>query len=143
MEFKEECWIVKGIRIGGYRFGRMVYHSEGTLHSVSFSWEEAFSKTTLGWCHTHPFGFRNPSLRDNRTMHGWSVAIGKPLLCGIRQDGSNKWWLYWRNKKNQQNSEVIRKPIKVFTVLGFICYKEDISLSSESQGELIIENFHT
>jgi proteasome lid subunit RPN8/RPN11 len=41
----------------------------------------------VGFLHTHPDGFPDPSRRDVRTMRAWCSAFGKPLLCLIQSNG--------------------------------------------------------
>jgi proteasome lid subunit RPN8/RPN11 len=117
MEFKEQCWFIKGIRIGNYVVGYREYHSDGTSGSVEFDWERAFNKCIFGWFHTHPSGFDNLSSRDEKTMKGWVIAMGRPLLCGIGVDGVEKWWLYSRETND---TRVIKIPVPMNKIGPFV-----------------------
>lgn len=47
----------------------------------------------VGFYHTHPQFFADPSGRDYKTMMAWTVAFGKPLVCCIRGvDGLKAHW---------------------------------------------------
>ena len=111
--FVEECWFVYGIKVLGRFFGFKVYHSSGTPGSVEFKWERALLKYMVGWVHTHPPGFNYVSGTDDKTMKGWSIALGKPLLCAVSCDGGVKAWQYWKETKSRNSSVVCRKEISI------------------------------
>lgn len=93
----EECWFIRGFKVGSYYFGKLEWHSKGSAASVDFDWEDAMRGNVLGFYHTHPGGFSTPSTRDDRTMTAWVTAEGRPLLCGIftgRSEKSQRCYLY-------------------------------------------------
>jgi hypothetical protein len=83
--FKEQCWIIYGIKLGAYYFGLLKYESEGEVCSVEFNWKKGMNRFLLGWFHTHPSHIDLlPSEEDSKTMRSWVRSLEKPLLCGIR-----------------------------------------------------------
>lgn len=98
--FSEECWFIHGIKIGGFYFGRLKYHSIGSWGAVDFDWEKALkSKTLIGWYHSHPSGIgASPSTKDHRTMRSWVRSIDKPLICGFFCDGDQASFLFYQRK---------------------------------------------
>lgn len=96
-EFNENCWIMYGFRRKGYLYGVMIYESEGGPGSVGFNWQKVVqrAKKIIGFSHTHPGGFSQPSTLDDFTMKGWVKALGKPLICGINC-GIQKMFIYER-----------------------------------------------
>jgi hypothetical protein len=114
-DFVEECWFVYGIRIFRRFIGFRVYHSSGTPSQVQFSWEKALSKFLIGWVHTHPKGHTHVSYTDDKTMRGWTLALGKPLLCGVVCDGSHRGWQYWKKRpKSRKCAAVCRREISIY-----------------------------
>ncbi len=111
MGFKEECWIIYGVKIGKKYYGYQVFESEGSPASVDFNWEKVFrdKDKIIGFNHTHPGGMNLPSDTDDFTMTGWVKALGKPLLCGIV--GSEQWMhSYARGSDKVVHSQ--RLPVK-------------------------------
>jgi len=40
-------------------------------------------KDVVGFLHTHPYGYKEPSATDVATMKAWTSCLGKPLICII------------------------------------------------------------
>jgi hypothetical protein len=89
----EQCWFIHGIRTPLGFMGVLRYHSEGSSYRVKFNWEKAVGKV-IGFYHSHPSGFSDPSTRDDRTMSAWVISEGQPMICGIFCDGRQKTFLY-------------------------------------------------
>lgn len=72
--------------------------SEGTPGQVKFNPNlimdrEDSQGDIIGFYHTHPQWIGSPSPTDYRTMSGWIVSFGRPLLCLIEgTDGLNANW---------------------------------------------------
>lgn len=99
MEFTEECWVMRGIRLSSARWLCWeTYVSRGTAGSVDFDWEKSWEdKSVVGWRHTHPgIKFDYPSPVDDRTMRSWVKATGKPMVCGVSCGDSTRYYLYKR-----------------------------------------------
>ena len=113
----EYCWFIYGFKIMGYTIGYLDYQSMGNSCSVDFDWNKIMKnpKNFLGFFHTHPSGFHNPSETDHKTMKGWLVALGKPLLCGISCDNFDWLFLFEKNKPE--------RVIKFKQFLSLIIYK--------------------
>ena len=96
MTFKETCWFIYGFKIKRVYFGIMVKQSTGGPASVDFDWRKVFRqrKALIGFFHTHPDGVDDLSQIDHRTMRGWVTALGKPLLCGIKESGQTQMIFY-------------------------------------------------
>jgi len=118
--FVEECWFIYGIKFFGKFVGFRVYHSSGTPGSVEFKWEKALSKFLIGWVHTHPSGITHVSDTDDRTMRGWCIGLGKPLLCVVVADGQARAWCYWKKRKSRHNIVVLRKETSILFVGPFV-----------------------
>lgn len=110
MPFKEDCWIIYGLKIKDSLYGIMIYESQGSLSSVDFDWEKVFNNRMkiIGFNHTHFQTFDIPSSIDDHTMTGWVKALGKPLLCGIKCDLGQKMYLYERSKKGIVNYREVK-----------------------------------
>jgi len=113
MSFKEECWIIYGVKVGKKYYGRLVYESKGSPGSVDFDWEKVIRHrdSIIGFNHTHPGSMNLPSDTDDFTMTGWVKALGKPLLCGIK-GSEQRMYMYERGSDKTVHS--CRVPIKVF-----------------------------
>jgi hypothetical protein len=65
----------------------------GSPSQVEADWAWALARENergdvVGFWHTHPVGAgKAPSGRDVRTMQAWRLALGKPLLCLISEEG--------------------------------------------------------
>lgn len=122
-DFTEECWSLYGLRTITEKYVAVkVSHTYGGAASVPFDWKEALSKNLIGWIHTHAPGNANMSAVDHKTMMGWAIALGKPIMCLIRSGNDLKGWSYW---KSADLDSVIRVPLKLSTFgpLIFIGYR--------------------
>lgn len=119
--FNEECWIIYGIKRLGYLYGVMKYESEGSPGSVDFNWAKIFReyKSIIGFVHTHPSGYWDPSSVDDTTMKGWVKAMGKSLLCGIKSNNEIMMYIYER----EQNGKVNYRKIPFLKMGRFIRIK--------------------
>lgn len=95
-DFKEACWFVYGLRIKDLYLGILVKQSTGGPASVDFDWQRAFKhrKYLVGFFHTHPEGVHELSQIDHRTMRGWVTSLGKPLICGMKENGQTQMYYY-------------------------------------------------
>jgi hypothetical protein len=108
--FKEECWILYGIRLGKIFLGFKKYHSKGEKHNVEFSYNGINKKWVIGWDHTHP-GERNitPSSTDNKTMRSWVKGFYKSYLCGIECNGHEAYYKYFVKGISKKNVTLVKK----------------------------------
>ena len=88
----EQCWTLVGRRQGPFWYARRMRPTRGAPASVEFDadWvlrREESKGDIVGFCHTHPSGCRDPSMRDLKTMRAWCGSFGKPLLCLIESEG--------------------------------------------------------
>lgn len=111
-EFKEECWLIKGFKIKDLYVGGLVYQGAGSFSSVDFDWRKVEDKSVLGFYHTHPRGYTTPSDRDDRTMGAMVRSEGRPLICGILTESSNKCYMYSR-KNDKTIGCVLFKQVKI------------------------------
>ena len=120
LKFNEKCWIIKGYRNCKWACGFFIYESTGGPGSVDFNWEKVFKhrNTIIGFKHTHPNGFLNPSTIDNRTMAGWVKGLNKSLLCGIQSGKKQNFFIYERN-----GCEVIHRKIPFLIIGNYILAK--------------------
>lgn len=107
--FVEECWFLKGIRLGGYAIATLHHVARGSVGSVTFQWEEALqSKSLIGWFHTHPgHKFYFPSSTDNRTMRSWVKGYGRAFYCGIRCETGGERLYYYHKEYDRANKRII------------------------------------
>lgn len=63
-------------------------------HELVFEYEDNPRWDVIGFWHSHPNGsFPTPSARDSDTMHAWTTALGRPLLCAITYANVvHGWW---------------------------------------------------
>jgi hypothetical protein len=91
----ERCWVLAGRYDAESHTWRVTAHREvsGRPSQVEADWAWALAREdergdVVGFWHTHPAGAgRAPSPRDIRTMQAWCLALGKPLLCLISEEG--------------------------------------------------------
>ena len=122
--FREQCWLIRGIRTKKHYIGVLQYQGEGGVASVDFDWRKSTSKNVLGFYHTHPSGLQTPSNRDDRTMGALVRAEGRPLLCGILTSTSDNCYVYKR-RKDRTIGEVKLKNVKTIGRKFFIAEVED------------------
>jgi len=98
MPFAEECWFMRGARLGRTWVWRERHVSRGGAGDVGFDWERAWDDRSLvGWRHTHPGEkFDTPSATDDKTMRSWVVASGAPMVCGVTCGASTRYFVYRR-----------------------------------------------
>lgn len=115
----EYCWFIYGFKMMGYTIGHLSYQSKGTECSVEFDWSKIFRnpKRFLGFLHTHPSGFKYPSDTDFKTMKGWVIALGRPVLCGIGCDGVTRMYLFQKKQSQVSYSENTVPFIKLFSII--------------------------
>ena len=94
----EEYLLVVGKRIGNSFIGHGLFPKSGSPSRVAFSYDEVVKREdkygdVIGFFHTHPSFYSNPSSIDDRTMDGWVNCLGRPLLCAIK--GINGTHFYW------------------------------------------------
>jgi hypothetical protein len=70
---------------------------QGNPVLVEFDWRAVYrledrTRAVAGFFHTHPDGLSEMSGTDERTMRGWTAALGKPLLCVIRSGEAVAAW---------------------------------------------------
>jgi proteasome lid subunit RPN8/RPN11 len=122
-EFIEQCWFIYGIRVKGFFFGYLEYHSAGSSGHVEFDWEQAMNPLLIGWVHTHPDGYGiGPSETDNSTMRGWVRGKNRSLICGILCSSEEGWYDYYRRPDGEidlrsvevrKNGKLIKGKIKI------------------------------
>ncbi len=94
----EECWILVGHADRDIWWGKKVNKTEGRPVSVEFDANYIIEREerhhdVVGMIHSHPNMVASPSFRDDKTMHAWVCALGKPLVCCILgDDGLRAWW---------------------------------------------------
>lgn len=96
--FVEDCWFIFGKKIGTLYVGWVKHHSSGSTGSVSFDLQKVIDHPRfIGWIHTHPGdGFVTPSSTDQKTMRGWVITQGRPMLCGISSGSKGAMYEYRR-----------------------------------------------
>jgi hypothetical protein len=94
---------VANVLLGEYANGiwctSMVWRTRGTEVSVNFDGKRVLAREeskgdVVGFYHTHPEGFLEPSGRDDRTMDAWCFCFGKPILCVIETRRGPNGWIY-------------------------------------------------
>ncbi len=84
----EQCWVLTGNRSGMTWHCSRVQPTEGSTNQVEFSHDWVLQRNedvgdVVGFYHTHPSGFLDPSEKDVQTMQAWTGCFGRPLLCLI------------------------------------------------------------
>jgi proteasome lid subunit RPN8/RPN11 len=96
----ELSWVLVGAPSEAGWWTRACRRSRGGPAQVEADWRWAFEREEThgdlaGFLHTHPGGSGvAPSERDRRTMQAWCSALGKPLLCIIREGRRTAAWLF-------------------------------------------------
>jgi len=113
-EFKENCWIIYGFKKNNILYGYQIHESTGSLTSVDFNWKKIlkYRSRIIGFNHTHLSGLMPSSIDDN-TMAGWVKALGKPLICGVRENKEQSMYLYER----KTNLKISYRPV-LFKKIG-------------------------
>jgi hypothetical protein len=91
----ERCWVLVGAFDRSGDSWRVAVEREvaGEPIRVEADWRWALAREeergdVAGFWHTHPpAAGLVPSARDVRTMQAWTLALGKPLLCLISEEG--------------------------------------------------------
>jgi hypothetical protein len=130
-DFKEECWLLYGIRLEKFfpgincYLGFRQYHSKGSSARVEMNFSKANSPWVIGWYHTHP-GISNvtPSATDNSTMRSWVKSIYKTYLCGIGCGNYSAYYCYSVGGLRKDKSTIVKKSSVNFWSYGpfFICW---------------------
>ena len=103
----ETAFVLLGERTDSIWLAKMSWRSRGTETSVLFNGERVLAREeakgdVIGFYHTHPEGFTNPSGRDDKTMFAWSFCFGKPLLAVIATSAGLRAWIYNANDESRQ-----------------------------------------
>ena len=120
---KEIAYVLLGQVQNGILFARMSWKTRGEETSVLFDGERVLKREeakgdVVGFYHTHPEGFLQPSGRDDRTMDAWTFCFGKPLLCVIATLQGPRAWVY--GTEGAPPREV--KPVLTFDKKFLIAY---------------------
>lgn len=96
---KEIAYVLIGEIKDGIVLARMMWKTRGTETSVLFDGAKVLEREEkhgdlVGFYHTHPEGFTQPSKRDDDTMISWSFCFGKPLLCVVGTSVGLRAWVY-------------------------------------------------
>lgn len=87
-----------GGHVGRYWWGIGNWDREGHPVGVNFDPKvvmerELSDRDVVGFFHTHPNMSARPSSIDYKTMAGWTVCFGKPMVCLIKgRDGLKAHW---------------------------------------------------
>ncbi len=95
----EIAYVLLGETRDGAWHAKMMWRRTGQPASVDFDWQKVMTREetkgdVVGFFHTHPSGFCEPSGRDDKTMMAWSTCFGKPLLCLIDDGDGMRGWVY-------------------------------------------------
>jgi hypothetical protein len=132
-DFKEECWLLYGIRLEKlfpgkkYFIGFQKYHTLGTAARVEMDYDTANSPWVIGWYHTHP-GIKHvtPSATDNSTMRSWVKSIYKTYLCGIRCGNYSACYCYYVGGLRKDKSTIVKKSNVYIRFFGSFFFGEMI-----------------
>lgn len=136
MPFTEECWFMRGMRLGRTWIWRERHVSRGGDGGVGFDWERAWDdKSLVGWRHTHPGEkFDIPSAVDDRTMRSWVVASGGPMVCGVTCGASTRYFVYKRrgNRSGRFAQYEMRWTSAGFFKIGRVTFGSFLTLTDVS-----------
>ena len=99
----ERCWLLSGkvFDILGFQitYSTPIYLGSGEPDKVRFDAESIIEEddknnNIIGWLHTHPSFYADPTGRDYDTMQAWVACLGKPLFCAIKGIDGTKFWLF-------------------------------------------------
>jgi len=95
----EVCCVLLGEFSNGIWHAKLSWRKSGAHASVEFDGNRVMAREeecadVVGFYHTHPEGFVEPSNRDNRTMRAWCFSFGKPLICAIGTSAGIKAWVF-------------------------------------------------
>jgi len=95
----EVCFVLLGQFNNGICHAKLSWRRSGSHASVQFDGNRVLEREerygdVVGFYHTHPDGFVQPSDRDVRTMGAWSFSFGKPLICAIGTSAGVQAWLF-------------------------------------------------
>jgi hypothetical protein len=94
----EVMWFIYGLWIGTRFYGIKKFYGRGQTASVDFEWEKGNNPFVLGWIHTHPDNYGcAPSSTDDKTMRSWVRGLGRAMICAIRSNEVEAWYLYFRD----------------------------------------------
>ena len=107
----EVCYVLLGEFHDGHLRAKMTWRRRGSHSAVQFDWtkvmerEEKFGDV-VGFFHTHPDGFLEPSEQDKSTMRAWTFSFGKPLICAIDTSAGLRAWLFHIEGMAQEFSSI-------------------------------------
>ena len=107
---REQCWVLIGIYLPLEHQWQVQRQRRvrGSRESVTADWAWALDREetrgdVLGFLHTHPAGAgTRPSERDTQSMRAWCSALGKPLLCIIRERREIAGYVFLNAEKDGQ-----------------------------------------
>lgn len=107
-ERNEISYILVGEKRNNIWLAKMHWYTKGSPTSVTFDWQRVMTREekhgdVVGFFHSHPKGFKNPSNRDDKTMDAWVTCFGKPLICAIEESGVINAWLYRGGEDLEKN----------------------------------------
>lgn len=126
----EHCWVLLGHAENDLWWGRMHRMTIGGPSRVDFDpdWvikQEEENQNVIGWIHSHPGMTSHYSAVDDVAMKGWSVCMGKPLVCCIHgTDGLSAWW-YVDDESTPERYQVKRVGKIIFGVTPEL-YESDV-----------------
>jgi proteasome lid subunit RPN8/RPN11 len=95
----EICFVLLGEFNNGICHAKLSWRRSGSHSSVQFDGNRVLDREekygdVVGFYHTHPEGFVQPSDRDVRTMGAWCFSFGKPLICAVGTSAGVQAWLF-------------------------------------------------
>jgi hypothetical protein len=115
---KEVYFVLLGEAKNGIWLAKLCWRKAGSQTCVHFDGARVLAREeshgdVVGFYHSHPEGFVEPSRRDDDTMSAWSFCFGKPLLAVVATSLGPRAWVYGAGRQGAGGRQKVQQ-VEIF-----------------------------